>query len=206
MHRQRAGFEAEGSVACAAPSRQALKHPNSGLIAPLWHGEQCQGLSGLYAILNGIRLAVAHEHCLTASEMDGLLRVGVRFLDGRLTLQQTILNGLRIQLWRQLIGAMAEATRSSIGVRVVPERLHAEPKSAEAAFDALEDAVCRWRVPLILCRGGHYTALSGVTASSLLLFDSGGGCWISKRVCGVPGDGEALRHAIYPASFMALNV
>jgi hypothetical protein len=201
-------LEAEGSAPSAAvPSRTQVRLTNARLVSPLWQGEAWGGLSGLYAIINGIRLALAHKHRFTAAEIDSLMRAGLRFLGARLTPQQCLSNGLRVQVWRDLTNAMIEATRQRIGIRVSSERLWLERLvDRQVAFNALEEAIDRLRVPLILCRGGHFTAVSGVTGLSLLLFDSAGACWITKRVCGVPGDCDDARHVIYPASFLALSV
>jgi hypothetical protein len=189
----------------AAPSKR-YKLGNAKLLWPLCHGDGCVGLSGIYALLNGIRLAIAHKRQLTAPELDVLMRAAFRFLDGRLSPKRATLCGLRVALWRQLVQATAEAVRRQTGVRVFADRLFVSEQGREGAFTVLEEEIFRCRVPMLLFRGGHYTVVSGVTASSLLLFDSGGAWWVSKRVCGVPGDGDHMRHVIYPSSFMALNV
>ena len=197
--------EREGGATGAALDLAHVRHPNASLVEPLMLGEACQGLSGLYAAINGIRLALAHKHQLTAPEVHVLMRAGLRFLDGRLSLQQCVLNGLRVQHWRGLVEAIAEATGQRLGLRVSVERIHvADARRRYEAFGALDIAVRAWRIPLILCRGGAYRVVSGTTAASVLLFDSDA-CWLAKRVCGVPGDGDGLRHILYPTAFLALN-
>jgi hypothetical protein len=121
-----------------------------------------------------------------------------------MTVQQSLANGMRVQLWQQLVAAMTETAGRMFSVRLVAERLHCAQRSRQAAFEVLEQAVQTLRVPMVLCRGGHYTVVCGITNDSLLLFDSGCSYWISKRVCGVPGDGSGARHIIYPTSLMAL--
>lgn len=196
----------EGSALGAAPAR-AVQHPNAGLLDPLWRGSACDGLSGLYAAINGVRLAIAHKHVMTGPETEQLIRSALRFLDGRISLQQCLANGLRTQLWRRLVFAVCEAASQRLGVRVMAEELLVERLgSPSAAFSALEGALLRWRLPLVLRRGGLYTVVTAVTPKSLVFHDSGGACWISKRLCSVPGDQTLLRHAIYPSSFMALSV
>jgi hypothetical protein len=105
-----------------------------------------------------------------------------------------------------LVQSIAVAAQRTTGIRFVAERVYTANTSRQAAFDGIENALRRLRVPLLLCRGGHYTVVRGITESSLILLDSGGACWISKRACGVPGDGCGLKHVIYPASFMALTL
>lgn len=190
----------------AASGPQKAKVKNALLLSPLWHGEGCVGLSGLYAVTNAIRLTLAHKHSFTGPELHALMRVGLRFLNGRLTPEQVALCGLRVTLWRSLAQAMVDAARRLTGTPLQLERLFSAAASRAAAFATIEQAITRLRAPMMLCRGGHYTVVSGFTGSSLLLFDSGGACWMAKRVCGVAGDGDDARHVIYPTSFLALTV
>lgn len=195
--------DGEGGDTAATPGQLRPKHPNASLIMPLVIGDACQGLSGLYAAVNGVRLVLAHKHQFSATENHLLMRAGLRFLDGRLSPQQCVLNGLRIQLWRPMLEAIAEATRIRMGLRVGIERLFVtDVRSRDAAFDTLDEALSRRRVPMMLCRGGSYMVVSGATASSILLFD-GDAYWLAKRACGVRGDGGTLRHVMCPGSFMA---
>jgi hypothetical protein len=186
----------------AVPRRTKLR--NARLVSPLWQGDGCVGLSGLYAIVNGIRLTLAHKHVMNAIEVHELLVAGMRFLSSRLTPQQALLSGLRVTLWRGLAEAMTEMARRQFGDWIWVERLYPTELGRDAAFATLEDAVLRIRAPMMLCRGGHYTIMSGFTPSSLLLFDSGGACRITRQLTGVPGDCDGARHVIYPNSFLAL--
>ena len=183
------------------------KLPNAALISPLWQGDACLGLSGLYAIVNAIRMGLADRRRLNAKEVERLFAAGMRFNNGRMTPEQATVCGLRVSAWRAMAEALAEHTRQTTGVRLMVERLIVPvPADRVAAFATLGEALLGLRVPLMLLRGGHYTVVSGITRSSLLLFDSRGACWVSKRVCGVPGDCDGARHLIYPASFLALSV
>lgn len=91
----------------AAP-RASYKLINAPLVWPLYHGDGCVGMSGVYAIINAIRLAIAHKRQLTGFEVDGLMRAALQFMAGRLTPDQAVLSGLRVSLWRQLVEATAE--------------------------------------------------------------------------------------------------
>ena len=112
-------------------------------------------------------------------------------LGGRYVLEEKVGNGGYGEVWR--------ATDTALSKPVAVKLLHPH-------YTQRSEALARFRVPLLLCRGGHFTAVSGVTAASLILFDSGGSYWVRKQACGVPGNGEELRHMIYPASFLALNI
>lgn len=194
-----------GGIDGVAENLRRFKLRNARLISPLWHGDGCTGLSGLYAIINGIRLALADRHLFTGAEVHSLMAAGLRFMDGRLSPRQCVATGLRVNIWRRLADAMVEAASRRTGIRMRLERLYSpEPWNRQAAFEALEEEIVRMRVPLMLCRGGRYTVVSGVTDSSVLLFDSGGAFWLAKRACGVPADCDGARHVIYPASFLAL--
>ena len=189
----------------AAPPPVGRKLKPAKLLWPLYHGDNCTGLSGLYAILNAIRLAIAYKHSLTDPELYRIMRAGLRFLEGRVTPTQLIGSGLRVNLWRTMAEAMTEVTLREAGAWVRIERVFVSGPGTRAAFDAIEDAIERLRPVMMLCRGGRYTVVSGFTTSSLLLFDSAGSCWIKKHVCGVPGDFDSARHVLYPASFLAVS-
>ena len=190
--------------AALVPNRMALS--GASLISPLWHPEACAGLSGIYAIINAIRLALADRHIFCAAELHALTSAGLRFMSGRLTAEQSVLAGLRVSLWRALAEAMITVARRQTGVFLGVERLFVAEAGRKAVFDTIEQAIMHMRVPMILCRGGHYTVIKGFTRSSLLLLDSSGASWVTKRACGVPDDCTDARHVLYPSSFLTLNV
>lgn len=181
------------------------KLPNSALVEPLWHGDGCIGLSGLYAVLNAIRLVSAHKRHFDAARTHELLMAGLRFMDGRLTPSRAQLCGLRMNMWRQLVEALSDHVRSRHQLLVFTDQLHVDEQSTECALSAIERAIDRRRAVMLLMRGGRYTVVGGYTPSSLLLFDSGGACWISRRITRVPGECGSARHVVYPSSFMTLR-
>ena len=122
----------------------AVRHPNARLVHPLWHPERCPGLSGLYAIVNAIQLALADRRPLGPAELDRLIRAGFRFLNGRLSPEQATVCGLRITLWRALTDALIAVVQAQTGVRIVTERLMVTTMCDRlAAFDVLEQAIAR---------------------------------------------------------------
>ncbi|HUE79667.1 MAG TPA: hypothetical protein VMN38_08550 [Sphingomicrobium sp.] len=187
------------------PQVRRFKLPNARLLSPLWHGDECVGLSGLYSVVNGIRLALAHKHQFSGPELHALITAGLRFMDGRLTPQRAVACGLRVQLWRRLVEALASRTSHRSRLFVCVDRVFVRPQGRAAAWAAVEEQIDAWRPVLTLMQGGRYSVVSGYTDASFLLFDSSGACWISKRVTGVPGDCEGARHVIYPTSFLALR-
>jgi hypothetical protein len=205
MLRARRAPGAEGSFADgAAPVLLAAKLTNTRLVEPLDFGDALVGLSGLYAIINAIRLAVGHRRHLTESEVCMLMAVGFDFLSGRLTPRQAFQSGCRLSLWRAMAAAIIEAARQRLGFNLGVQRLIIEGSSRDEAFFVIQAAIERWQPVLMLSRGGRYTVVSGFTPASLLLFDSRA-CWLSKHACGVPGDGESARHLLIPNSLTALQ-
>lgn len=177
----------------------------ASLISPLWHPEGCAGMSGVYAVINAIQLALAGRHAFTSAELYALTSAGLRFMSGRLTPQQAVLAGLRVSLWRALAQAMVAVARRQTGVSLALERQLVLEAGCRAMLDAIEQCVIHLHVPMMLCRGGHYTVVKGFTPASLLLLDSGGACWMAKRSCGVPGDCDGARHVLYPGSLLAIS-
>ena len=74
-----------GAESGAALTVRRIRHPNAQLITPLWLGDYCEGLSALYAAINGVRLALACEHRFTGPEVHQLMRAGLRYFDGRVS-------------------------------------------------------------------------------------------------------------------------
>lgn len=182
------------------------KLPNASRIQALVHGDGCLGHSGIYSVVNGIRLVLAHNRGLQAPAMDELVAAGLRFMDGRLSPERAAASGLRVGLWRQLAEALTDHTRERHRMLVFVERIYLDNNVDRAStWSAVEESIRLHRAVLLLMRGGRYTVISGYTPSSLLLFDSAWSCWISKRATGVPGDSDGARHIIYPSSLLALR-
>lgn len=205
MLRARCAPSAEGSVESgAAPVLLAAKLTSTSLVEPLDAGDGLGGLSGIYAIINAVRLAVAHKRKLTAGEVHLLMAVAFDYVSGRLTPKQAFQSGCRVSVWRGMAAAIIEAARHQLDLRLAIDRLIVESSDRDAALRAIEAAIGQWQPVLMLCRGGRYIVISGFTQTSLLLFDARA-CWLSKHACGVPGDSESARHLLIPASFMALR-
>lgn len=188
------------------PSLGAVRISRHGL-APLYHPDHADGLYGLFAIVNALRLAVAARAPFTCRDTDELMDVGLRFMELRISLRRGVVGGVRLELWRRMADAMVYWTsrnrRMALGLEALfPRR---EPISREQAFHLLERALRRHRLVLMMRGGGRYTVLTGQTQQSLLLFDSGAAGWIAKRATGVEGDCRDRRHILYPSSFLTLS-
>lgn len=174
-------------------------------LEPLRHSSHCPGLSGLFSIVNGVRLALAHKHVFSERQLADMISAGLRFLDGRLTAERVITCGLPTGHWLRLAEAMTYRTSRVTGVPLSVEREHVVDVNRPNAWLAIERVIEARRPLLGLFRGGRYTVLSGFTQSSLLLFDSGGAHWVSKRSTGVLTDTEGAKHVLCPASFISLR-
>lgn len=174
------------------------------LITPLYQGDHV-GLSGLYAILNAFRLALAPTRLLNMEETRQLATAGIRYIEAHGQLSHAMLGGIRLSLWRRL----AEALRDHAAFKLNAHIHIDQPFRYGPAFTAgqllrvLETMVQRQTPVIILRRGGRYTIVSGYTPLSLILFDSFGQWWIKRESCGVKGDAN-VRHRLYSASLMTV--
>ena len=188
----------------AGESRRA-KLKAATRLEPLRHSPHCPGLSGLFSIVNAIRLALADKHVFSERQLADMICAGLRFLDGRLTAERVLTCGLPTGLWLRLAEAMAYGTSRVTGSPLSVEREHVLDVSRPNVWLGIERVIEARRPLLGLFRGGRYTVLSGFTQSSLLLFDSGGAHWVSKRSTGVLTDTEGAKHVLCPASFISLR-
>lgn len=198
----------------AAPRTASMYDDSKGrlkaakLIAPLNQGDLCDGLSGLYAILNALRLALALKRPLASVEVDAIFRIGMRFIELRGSLARCTHSGIRQELWRRLAEALLSCTEDRLGVRLFLEQpfRHSTSLGAEGALRFLEQMVTQQKATMMLLRGGRYTVVSGFTADSLLLFDSCGSRWVRRRCCGLIAEAPRVRHSFCPSSFITVCV
>ena len=203
MHQDNWHFGAVEDEGAGEPRRAKLRAAMR--LEPLRHSPHCPGLSGLFSIVNGIRLALAHKHIFSERQLADMVSAGLRFLDGRLTVERALTCGLPTGLWLRLAEALAYRTSRVTGFSLLVEREHVVVVSRPNVWLAI-GRVIEARRPIIgLIRAGRYTVLSGFTQTSLLLFDSGGAHWISKTSTGVPTDREGAKHVLCPASFISLR-
>lgn len=80
----------------------------------------------------------------------------------------------------------------------------ARPNAGEF-YTTLERLIVGRHVVLSLFAGAHYSVIRGYTPASLLLFDSGERCWMSRKCISVAGSLVSSRHRIVPAATIALR-
>ena len=147
-------------------------------VVPIFCGEYAPGLTGLYAIVNGLRLLVADASPLKPSDEQMLLEVGCTFMSGREALLPS--RGLRAERLFRMAEAMAFALSRRRGVWIRCERLETEVMR-RTVLPLFERSVVAKRVVLILLGRGHYSVLRGYTRDSWLLFDATGREWLLRR-------------------------
>lgn len=186
----------------SAPRRAKLATAG---VTPLRHGPHCPGLSGIFSIVNGIRLTLGLRHQFSDRDSVALVETGLRFLNGRVTPERAVTCGLPSGLWLRLAEGLTNRVRERTGLFVSVEREYPSDSNWASAQATIEQAIERRRPLLTLMRGGRYTAVSGFTAHSLLLFDSGGAQWILKSAIGIAGNGDDAKHILYPKTFISFR-
>lgn len=148
-------------------------------VMPTFGGEYAPGLTGLYAVLNGLKLLVAEVAPLKPSDEQMLLEVGCNFMIGREVI--TPHRGIRTHMLIRMAEAMAFALVRRRGDWVRSERVRFLEPYSVGSRAILERTVLAKRVILVLLGRGHYSVLRGYTSESWLLFDATGRQWMLRR-------------------------
>jgi hypothetical protein len=90
----------------ARPELKAVADWAKAQAAPKTASTQKRRLSGLYAILDGFRLALGKKQPLTEEDVDAIFCEGLRFIERRGSLAKCVGDGLRHELWRRLAEAV----------------------------------------------------------------------------------------------------
>lgn len=185
-----------------------IVHPGFGLIQPLGQGDY-DGLCGLYAILNAIRLAAAPTQILSHKHTQQLFVSGVRYLSDKACLERAVCWAIERQRWLGLMCHMRREAWRTARLRVHHEHLF-EPDDetdAKKALAAIQHHIAERKAVLAFLRGAyrHYTVVAGSTPTSLILFDSYGYRWLRKASC-LATARDPARHNVHAASLMAISV
>jgi len=179
---------------------------NWALVEPWHHGDGPEGRTGLYTIINGVALALARRRPLSGTERRGLLEAGIDFIGTHANLARSLTSGCRLELWLKLADALRRRLELQHDIRICIEQPLRGVRNASTreALYVVETFILRQQVVMLMLRGCRFTSVVGYTKHSLLLFDSGGRHWISRRACGVVRDGK--RHEIYVPSLTAISL
>jgi hypothetical protein len=173
-------------------------------LLPLWHGDYSIGLSATFAAVNGLRLATAGYCPLSKRDEQRLLARAWSWRGEREKLRPD--HGLRQGDWVRMVEALCSvvARRHGQFIRVWQPWRTGRPDLSEF-YTTLERLIVGHHVVLSLFAGAHYSVIRGYTPGSLLLFDSGERCWMSRKCISVAGSGARGRHRIVPAATIALR-
>ncbi len=167
----------------------------------------CDGLCGLYCIINAIRLVMAPHGQLSHEDDRALFTAGVRFLARNGKLPEAVHSCVSERVWPQLAKHLVARAQLLVGRKILLERLML-PKDASVheTLRYIETMIISGKAPCIFLRGSyrHYSVISGFTPASLKLFDSYGYHWLRRRYCGTTGSPTAL-HRIHVQSIIALT-
>lgn len=184
-----------------------MKLAAADMLYPLQQGE-LDGLCGLYAIINAMRLAVCFHQPLTDAQTDKLFAAGVTWLDRRSLLAAVVRSGMSQRVWRELMAYLATRLPKDMSraVGFQPLIKTGAATSLTTAYQHVFAALERgWPVlALISDSYDHFTVINGVTATRLLLFDSYGYHWLNRQSCTLTR-GTGARHRLAPGAFIAVQ-
>lgn len=183
------------------PSQACL---DAGGLLPLWQGDYSPGFSATFAAVNGIRLLMATHRRLNSRDEQNLLADVWRWRMARHDVSPD--RGLRQGEWLRMVDALCQCFSRKHGpfIRVVQPWRGRRPDEREF-FTTLERLIVGRCVVLTLLAGAHYSVVRGYTRTSLLLFDSGGRCWMKRQSIGLVGSPTTMRHRFAAASTLALS-
>jgi hypothetical protein len=166
------------------------------------------GLCGIYATINGIRVALYPNVQLKPSQRRRLFITGVEALQRSRLLGWAVHDGMTPATFRKVSRAIANHASDIVGfdVALLPaiDRQHAG--SAWTALRAMRRQL-KMGSPLLITLWGpynHTTVVTGFSKTRLTLFDSYGMRWVGVRsiACSEEDDG---RHRLIPNQVLAVG-
>jgi hypothetical protein len=169
---------------------------------------QLDGLCGIYATINGIRIALYPSVQLKPSQRRRLFITGVEALQRSKLLGWAVHDGMTPATFRKVSRAIADHASDIVGVDVplLPaiDRQHA--RSAPATLRAMRRQL-KAGSPLLITLWGpydHITVVTGFSKTRLTLFDSYGMRWVGVRSIAVSEEDEG-RHGLVPSQVLAIS-
>ena len=178
-------------------------------LRPLRQGE-LDGLCGVYAAVNALRMLLAAKRPLSPSEIDTMFHEGLRVLDKRDELGWAVNYGVSKSSWVRMVRKMAAAAEATTGLPVMQRLPFAEQRrpSRQQLFEVIEAAIGREHPVLIALSGrhSHYTVVCGYSPTRLMLFDSNALRWLDRTCCGPRHAESDYRHRIATRSLTVLEL
>ena len=156
---------------------------------PLKQGD-LDGLCGIYAIINSVRLLCAEvSRELLARLFKGLVRALKRVLDKPLV---TVWAGMEWRTLLFLVDHCIAYVRRTVGIRLratLPPKFVRRAASVDRMWSELDKGLSRNRVAILCIEGAisHWTVVHAVTSETLRLFDSSGRHILRRSYCSVSG-------------------
>ena len=185
------------STTCQREPEIAARHR----IKPLRQGE-LDFLCGLYAPINALRLALADRAPLSSKAYKALFAEGVRYLDRKDGLHQSLTWGMDLRRRYALACHLAERS-SDENISVSIERADYQNwRSIDDAFVWIEQSLAANQPVLVYFAEmpDHYTVIAGSTSTRLQLFDSAGTGFVFKASCGL----RSGTHIIQPNGLLRI--
>lgn len=174
------------------------------LIEPLRQGD-ADGLCGLYAAINAVRLVCAPIQPITRSQSMQLASEGFEFLRQKQKLETAITNGMGCSIQRKLLKHIVKRARKLTGLYIQCDKIEVTQYGwQEKITNNIKNG---YAVNLVL-EGAydHFTVVSGVTETKFILFDSLQFKWVYKRNCFLQNSASKKRHAINTKSIISTYV
>lgn len=192
----------------AQPTRRGSL-PATRMVMPFKQGE-LDGLCGVYAVINALRLALATTRPMSRAEAESLFHAGAAVIELHGQMGSATICGVSQKLWRRIIAKLttdaAEFAVSAVRARWPFRRRPAVTRTE--VFGVIEAAIDQ-RHPVLVALSGahsHYTVICGYSAARFILFDSSTYKWIERRGCGLSTDQDDYRHRFGVRSITVLEV
>lgn len=167
-------------------------------LEPLKQGE-LDGLCGLYAIINAIRLSLHPDRRLTKPEAAQLFEAGITELRKARSLHTTIVSGIHDSSWRRVGDAIASHASQQLGSIFLVDRFRLDPTMANQEVLRMIHMIIRAGNPVLLRIQGpvdHWTVVSRFSKARLTLFDSSGLRWLPSGLITFSPKIKAVRYRV----------
>jgi hypothetical protein len=199
---------ATGAVRSPSAARRG-RIASAAHLDPFQQGE-FDGLCGIYAAVNGLRLLLQPHRPLTYSACEQLYQAGIASLRRESQLAGAATWGISQARWLRLVPALCTAAARITNLPIsatqpFPNDRRVSRAQAFASIESAIDAQCPVLVELDDTYD-HFTVISGYAPTRFMLHDSYGYRWIRKDACGVTADRGEWRHRLATKSILILSL
>lgn len=193
---------------------ERLKLAGVALCKPYKQGD-LDNLCGLYAALNAIRLVAAPTRPLNRMEAEHLFQSGIDYLDRKRALADVVRHGMEYRRQHAVMRHMARSASGITGVSVAVEQAFpkgwaltgTQAKKHAQIMSGIADRISFGSALILELRRTwrHYTVISGISPSRVLLFDSDGLRWVERRALGTTTNYDDRRHYVRLSSVLEVT-